>query len=133
MAFAGFALFVLGIIFVIVAPINKRKNARCSEQTEGTLTGVRRRSNSNGTAGHTYVYSYRVDGIEYQIKSTIRSSQANATGDRCTIWYNPKKPEEAQPFHYDSMKVYNIILILGIVMIPAGLIMTLIGLVLKSL
>ena len=31
----GFGLFLLGIIFMIVAPINKRKNRRCSAQTQG--------------------------------------------------------------------------------------------------
>lgn len=37
MAVAGFALLVIGIVFVIVAPINKKKNNRCTAQTEGTL------------------------------------------------------------------------------------------------
>ena len=133
MAFAGLALFILGLIFVIVAPINKRKNARCSAQTEGRLRDAWIRSHPDGAAGHSYVYSYSVNGVEYQIRSTIRTSQANGPEDTCTIWYNPNKPEEAQPFHYDSVKVYNIILILGIVLIPSGLILSLVGLVLQSM
>ena len=40
---AGFALFLLGVVFVIVAPINKKRNARCSAQTQGTLADIRRR------------------------------------------------------------------------------------------
>ncbi len=133
MALAGFALFVLGLIFVIVAPINKRKNARCCAQTEGWLKNAWIRSHPDGAAGHSYVYTYSVNGIEYQIRSTIRSSQANDPDDTCTIWYNPNKPEEAQPFHYESVKVYNIILIIGIVLIPSGLILSLVGLVLQSM
>ena len=108
-------MFVLGLVFVIVAPINRRKNARCSAQTEGV------------SAGHMYIYSYIVNGIEYQTKSTICSPQIRKVGDSCTVWYNPKKPEDAQPFRYESAKVYNIILIIGIVMILLGIVLTVAG------
>lgn len=128
MAIAGFALFVLGIVFIIVAPINKRKNARCSAETQGTLRNVWERENSDGPAGSTYIYNYYVDGVEYQTKSTIRSKEASKVGDPCTIWYNPKKPQEAQPFHYDSSKVYRIILLIGVVLLLLGLVLTVIGL-----
>lgn len=67
-----------------------------------------------------YYYTYYVDGVEYTIKSTIISKEARNIGDSCTIWYNPKKPKVAQPFHYESTKIYNIIIIIGVVMIPAG-------------
>ena len=117
----GFGVFVLGIIFVIVAPINKKKNSRCSAQTQGTLMKILERENSDGPVSSMYVYSYSVDGIEYQTKSTILNSEANSVGDHCTIWYNPKKPKEAQPFHYDSVRIYNILLLIGIVMLPLGI------------
>ncbi len=127
MGYAGFAIFILGIIFVIVAPINKRKNKRCSAQTQGVLTGSYRRGSSRDSAGRTYVYSYSVDGIEYQIKSPNISSEVGKVGDSCTIWYNPANPKQAQPFHYDSLKIYNIILILGFVMIVAGFVLMAVG------
>ena len=120
----GFALFVLGIVFIIVAPINKRKNSRCSEETQGVLI-----KDAVKDHGHVYIYSYYVDGIEYTLKSTVGSKQVNKVGDSCTIWYNPAKPKDAQPFHYGSAKVYNIILIIGIVMVPLGIIITLLGIV----
>ena len=128
MAVAGFAVFVLGLIFVIVAPINKRKNTRCTAEAQGRLSDIRRRVSSNGTRSSMYFYSYFVDGIEYTIKSTILSSQAGNIGDSCTIWYDPKKPQTAQPFHYGSTKVYNIIIIIGAVMIPAGFVLIAMGL-----
>ena len=112
MAYLGFGIFVLGLILVIVAPINKKKNARCSAEVQGILNKVIKRSNSQGTAGHTYIYTYTVDGVEYKVKSTIRSSQANNIGDACTLWYNPVKPKDAQPFHYESNKTYNIIILI---------------------
>ena len=123
----GFGLFVLGLIFAIVAPINKRKNARCCMQTQGVLKEIRRGSRSNNTSSSAYIYSYVVDGIEYQTRSTILSQEAHNTGDACTIWYNPKKPKEAQPFRYESAKIYNILFALGIVMILLGFILTVLG------
>ena len=129
----GFVLFVLGIIFVIVAPVNKRKNTRCSAQTQGMLIDVLARANSKGSLPNMYVYSYNVNGIEYKIKSTIRNAQTNKVGDNCTIWYNPKKPKDAQPFHYGSTKIYTIILIIGIVMIPLGFILIGVGAFQQSL
>ena len=117
---AGFALFVLGIIFIIVAPLNKRKHTRCSMETEGTLSDIQERYNSSGRLPSMYVYSYSVNGVEYQIKSTILGKQAKEVGNHCTIWYNPKKPKGAQPFRYGSTKVYTIILIVGIAMAVLG-------------
>ena len=123
----GFTLFVLGLIFVIVAPINKRKNTRCSAQTQGVLRDIIERESSNGPRPDLYVYSYLVNGIEYQTKSTIIDSQVSGIGDSCTIWYNPKKPQDAQPFHYGSTKIYNILLIAGIVMVLLGFVLTAAG------
>ena len=122
MAYAGFAIFLLGIIFIIVAPINKKKNNRCSVQAQGMLIDSWKRKH-----GHTYLYSYDVDGTEYQIESVNLSPDAKEIGDDCTIWYNPKKPQDAQPFHYESNKIYNIILIIGIVMLPLGFLLTVLG------
>lgn len=123
MAIAGFALFLLGIILIIVAPINKRKNARCSAETQGVLQEIRRREH-----GHTYLYSYSVDGVDYQLKSTICSKEPNNTGDTCTIWYDPARPKDAQPFRYESGKVYRIILLIGIALFLLGIVLTCIGL-----
>ena len=125
---AGFALFLLGVVFVIVAPINKKKNARCSAQTQGTLADIRRRNH-----GYWYYYSYDVNGTRYQLKSTVCSPETKDVGDTCTIWYAPAKPEDAQPFRYGSNKIYNIILIIGIAAILLGIFLTLFGIVKQSL
>ena len=128
MWYAGLALFLLGIIFIIVAPINKKKNSRCSAQTQGTLVDIRRRKH-----GFWYFYSYDVDGTGYQLKSTVCSPDTNEVGETCTIWYNPAKPEDAQPFRYDTNKVYNIILIIGIIALLLGIFLILYGAVKQSL
>ncbi len=122
MAYIGFMLFVLGIIFIIVAPINKKKNSRCSAKTQGKLLEIRKREH-----GHTYIYSYSVNGTEYQIRSVNRSPEVNSIGDSCTLWYDPAKPKAAQPFHYESTKIYTVILIIGIVLLLLGLLLLVIG------
>ena len=124
---AGFSLFVLGLIFVIVAPINRRKNNRCSAQTQGTLEKIFKTENANGNTGHRYVYSYSVDGIEYELRSTVSSPGTNKVGDHGSIWYNPKKPKEAQALHYDSAKVDKILSIIGAAMLLLGIFLTLVG------
>ncbi len=127
MAAAGFALFVLGIVFMIIYPINKKKNTRCSAQTQGTLIQIYPRFNSSGYVGDGYLYSYDVDGETYELKSTVRSQQTEQVGDACTIWYNPKKPKDAQAFHYESNRPYTIILLVGIGMFVAGIVLLFIG------
>ena len=128
MAAAGFALLILGIVFLIIGPINKRKNSRCSAQTQGTLKDIWKRRRSNGPDTKTYVYTYSVDGVEYRTSSSTRGKGASQVGDSCTIWYNPKKPKEAQPFHYESAKAYRIVFVIGIVLVLVGIVLTVVGL-----
>ncbi len=125
---AGFSLFLLGPMFVISSLLGRKKNNRCSAQTEGILKDIRQRYNSDGSLPDMYVYSYCVDGIEYQTKSTIRGSQAKNIGDICTIWYNPRKPRDAQPFHHDSLKIYSVFYIVGIIMTLLGILLLIIAL-----
>ena len=124
---AGFSLFLLGLIIMIVAPINRRKNKRCSAQTQGTLLKILKRRNSNGPISDMYVYSYYVDGIEYKLKSTVRSPETHEAGDTGTIWYNPKKPKDAQTFRYSSDRVYKILFFIGIAMLLVGIILFVVG------
>ena len=129
----GLMLFILGLVFVIVAPINKKKNARCSAQTQGVMTKKFDRVGSGGARGHSYIYTYSVDGVEYQTRSTIHSSEAYDVGDTCTIWYDPKDPKTAQPFRYKSTKIYTVLLIVGIILIPLGFLLTALGAAMQSM
>lgn len=127
MGVVGFSLFVLGIILIISYAASKKKNARCSAQTQGTLIDVFETENSNGSTGHSFTYSYTVDGVEYKLKSNAYTEASNV-GDTLTIWYNPKKPKDAQPFHYETMKVYKAILFAGIASILIGIVLCFIAL-----
>lgn len=128
----GFVLFAVGIILVIAASVNKKKHKRCSAETQGMLKDIFK-TDSSGGEGHAYLYTYLVNGTEYQLKSTAASPQTNNIGDQCIIWYNPAKPKEAMVYHPSSMKTYNILLIIGIVMIPLGLFLTVLGAVQQSM
>lgn len=132
MLIAGFSLIVLGDILIISYFINKNKNKRCSEETQGRLVDIVEREDSDGPIPSMYVYSYRVNGAEYQLKSTAVNKQVDRVGDSCTIWYNPAKPKEAQEFHYESNKIYNFILISGIVMALSGMAILCIGLIVST-
>ncbi len=116
-------LFGLGVILVITAPISKKKNNRCSATTQGTIVKEFETENSDGPNGMAHVYSYNVGGIDYQITSKALVKGVGGVGSQCTIWYNPKNPKDAQPFHYESSKVYTIILIIGIVLLVGGLVL----------
>ncbi|MDO5131959.1 MAG: DUF3592 domain-containing protein [Eubacteriales bacterium] len=128
MIIAGFMVFVIGVIFIISYPINKRKNARCTGQTQGMLVEIRRRYGSKGRRKSMHVYSYSVNGIEYMLKTLDYSPQADRVGDVCPIWYNPAKPEDAQAFH-GTDKYLRTLLIIGIVMVLLGMFLTCLGFV----
>ena len=123
----GLFLFLLGLILVIVAPIGKRKNKRSTAQTQGTLVEIRERYNSDSQLPSMKVYSYSVDGIEYQLKSTAINPKASKVGDRCPIWYDPKNPKNALEYRYKSNKLFNILLIVGIVLLLSPIILAVIS------
>ena len=134
MGIAGVALFLfgIGVILVIVAPLGKKKNNRCSAQTQGTLIDIRERYNSDGPLPSMKIYSYRVDGIEYQLKSTAINPNAASVGDTCPIWYNPKNPKDALEYRYKSNKLFNILLIVGIVLLLSPIVIAFISLALQN-
>ena len=83
--------------------------------------------NSDTNTGRTFTYSYYVDGIEYKLRSSVRSPETHKVGDIGTIWYNPKKPKDAQAFRYESNKVYKILFLIGLAMLLLGLVLFVVG------
>lgn len=122
MMIVGFVLFFVGFIFVIAYPINKRKNARCSAETQGMLYEIRKRYNSEGDLKDMHIYSYNVDGIEYRLETIDHSLQVHNIGDTCTIWYNPNKPKDAQAFR-GSDNYLKTLLYAGIAMLLLGILL----------
>ena len=128
MAIAGIVALFVGFILVICYPINKKKNSRCTAQTQGFLSDVQARFNSNGSQKSMHVYTYQVNGIEYQLKTLDYSPEAERVGDACTIWYNPEKPEDAQAYRA-SDGYLKVLLYVGLALIPLGIVLIIIGLV----
>lgn len=128
MLIAGFVLFATGLMLIICYPINKKKNSRCTEQTQGMLTEIQARFNSKGSLKDMYVFSYQVDGVEYQLKTLDYDPQVSRVGDICTIWYNPEKPGDAQAFR-GSDKYLKTILMVGIALVLLGIILIGVGFV----
>ncbi len=128
----GLFLFLLGVILVIVAPIGKKKNKRCCAQTQGVLREIRERYDTNGRLPSMHIYSYYVNGIEYQLKSTAINPNVSRVGDQCPIWYNPKKPQDALEYRSNSNKLFNILLIIGIVLLLSPIILAVLSAALQA-
>ena len=119
-------IFGIGLILIIAAPIGKSKNNRCTAETQGTLIKIIETDSESGT-GHAYIYSYYVNGIEYQIRSMAINANVRNVGDSCTIWYNPKNPKDAIEYRYESGKIFTVMLIIGIVLAVLGMPLSLYG------
>ena len=123
MAVAGFTLFALGVIFIFLYLYIRKKHTRCSAQTQGILKEIREnRADDSDIGRDEYLYSYFVNGTEYQLKTFDSSPETEKAGDSCTIWYNPAKPKDSLAHRYDSLKYFKILLISGILMILLGII-----------
>jgi len=127
MTITGIVVLFIGFTLIISYPINRKKNARCTQQTQGVLEEVRRRYNSKGSLKSMHIYSYQVEGIDYQLATLDYSPEVKRPGDQCTIWYNPEKPQDAQAYRA-SDKYLKILLIIGIVLIVVGIVITFVGL-----
>ncbi len=123
----GLMLFLLGLMLAIVAPMGKRKNSRCNVEVPAILTNIGETETSESSPITWYTYSYNVNGAEYKTRSTNCAARAHEVGDKCTIWINPDKPQEAMPVRLSSNKLYTILFITGIVMIPLGILLILAG------
>ncbi len=128
MMLAGVVALFIGVILIICYPINKKKNARCSMQAQGVLRGIVERHDSDGSLKDAHVYSYNVNGVEYQLQTTDHNLEVHQAGDTCTIWYNPANPQDAQAFR-GSDKYLKILLIIGIVMTLLGFLFICVGFV----
>jgi len=124
----GLIVLFIGLIFIIAYPYNKKKNARCSAQTQGVLAEVRERRDANDNKYNMYVYAYQVNGVGYQLSTREASPQAKNVGDNCVIWYNPKKPKDAQAYR-GSDKYLKTLLYVGLALLVVGIILMIIGLI----
>ena len=128
MTITGIVVLFIGFTLIISYPINRKKNARCTQQTQGVLEEVRRRYNSKGSLKSMHVYSYQVAGVDYQLATLDYSPEAKRPGDQCTIWYNPAKPQDAQAYRA-SDKYLKLLLVIGIALLVVGIVIIFVGLI----
>jgi len=125
MAVIGLTAALLGVILIIVYFAVKSQQTRCSAQTQGTLEEIGRAGDNDRSV---YSYAYRVDGIDYRLRSYDRCPDTHEVGDVGVIWYNPRKPKEAIAYRLQSYTYLKILLYVGIPLIPIGLLLGVAGL-----
>ena len=66
-------------------------------EVEGTVVRLESHSSSEGGTTYSPVFSYTVDGKQYEYESVNSSNPpSNEVGDVETLLYNPDKPEKAR-------------------------------------
>ena len=90
-------LFTAGVIFVLAA--FRRKQKRCSAETEGIVAGYDTRISTDSETGDSEVYApvfeYWYDGHLCRSTSRYYSGKQNYDiGQKVTLYINPDKPEE---------------------------------------
>ncbi len=132
MAVLGFVLFVLGLIFLIYAPIHALQNKRRSEEVIGKISFVKEVLQKNSTLAHPmydyfFTVEYVLDGITHTTHSNRQALRKNV-GDEVTVCYNPKKPDDShvKEFHGATTKP---IVIAGLIILALGLILFVIGVI----
>ena len=132
MAVFGFVLFILGIIFLIYAPIHARQNKRRTASVPGNITYVKEVRQSNSSIGNPmYDYFFTVDFVVDGVTHTTHSKRQairKEVGEEVTIKYNPAKPDDCHinEFHGETTKP---IVIVGLVVTAVGLILFVAGLI----
>ncbi len=123
-------LWIVGLIFVIVALVNIIKRAiktkRCTARTSAVITGIKEKiSTRNDVESHEYIptITYSVNGQQYSREYAKAYTAATYhVGQTIGIMYNPNKPTEINK-QGSSNKADVIIMIIGIVIIVVGIVM----------
>lgn len=123
-------MFGIGLILGginLLSKQNKREN-KCSLEVNATCVSVITEShtNSKGVAVLSYypVFSYKVDGVDYQSTVTVASSKnAFAIGNEYTIYINPEDKSEIRvPSIEENDTVTSVMLIILGIAMTAGFI-----------
>ena len=123
----GFALLILGICLLILAPVQASQNKRRSVETAGNISEVRsRRVRKKGTT-YSIDFAYTADGVRQELKK-VKWPLAPDETKEYTICYNPAKPKDAhvKEFRTSNPKVY---LTIGLILTAAAVLLLVAGIV----
>lgn len=123
-------LWIVGLIFVIVALINMIKRAiktkRCTARTSAVITDIKEKvSTRNNVESYEYIptISYNVNGQQFSREfAKAYTAGTYQVGQALEIMYNPNKPTEINK-QGTSNKADLIFLIIGVVIIIVGIVM----------
>ncbi len=93
---AGTVFFVVGLFAMILFGIVPIAKTSSFVKTDATVTKVNTYYNKEGDFLATFEYEYYVDGQKFEKESSYGQSVeiAPSVGDKITIYYNPKNPDE---------------------------------------
>ena len=131
----GIVLVLIGIGMLIgaAAAVGKRRTFAEAESVTGTIIGKRKWKRKNGTA-YELILSYTVDGTEYhKTVGSVRSEyQAVAEGDPIALLVRPDKPKRVVRPETLEPKNVRILLLCGAAFIGIGIVLFLIGWLMKK-
>lgn len=121
------ALWIVGLIFVLVTLINMIKRAiktkRCTAPATAIITDVKEKvSRRNNIVSHEYLptISYNVEGKQYSREyAKAYVADTYRVGQSIDIMVNPSKPAEINKMG-SSNKADLVMLVIGVVIILAG-------------
>ena len=131
MTAVGIMLGFAGIIVLIAGLAQGAQNrtyAACSETVKGTVTRKQSRNVKNGKS-HELTVSYTVGGIAYEKVVGALLSEYNqiAVGDAIDLRYKPSDPKKAVRPGQLQPKNARVVLIVGAVLLVAGVALFFIG------
>ena len=97
----GFALLIIGVCLLILAPIQAAQNKRRSAETTGNGSEVRRKHGRKKGTTYYIDFVYTVDGVQQELKRVKWPLEPDETKEY-TICYNPAKPKDAHVKEFRS-------------------------------
>lgn len=124
LAFAGIIVLIAGA----AQAMQNRSYAACSETVMGTVTRKRSRNVKNGKS-HELTVSYTVDGTAYEkvVGALLTEYNAINEGDEIELRYKPDNPKKAVRPEMLKPRNVKIVLVVGAVLIIAGVALFFIG------
>lgn len=124
LGFAGIIVLIAGL----AQAAQNRSYAACSEAATGTVMRKRSRYVKNGVS-HELTVSYTVGGIAYEkvVGALLSEYEQIAVGDAIDLRYKPDNPKRAVRPEQLQPKNVRIVLIVGAVLLAAGVALYFIG------
>ena len=121
----GLTLVLIGVILLILAPVQSAQNKRRSAETTGNISEVRRKHVRKKGTTYYINFVFTVDGVQQELKRVKWPLEPDETKEY-TICYNPNKPKDA---HVKEFRTANpkAFLITGLILTVLGVLLAIVG------